>query len=488
MINVGSHVSSFRYSEVYKIVYPRRHEGIYKNRGDNPWVSIRIRQGVGRDPSKWFSNQLRVIAEVSRRYGDGRAMLGTRGDIEIFKVDFRLFDEVVARLREVGLDPRDSCGNSVRNPIPCTSQFCPYAHINAEALSTFIGDYFRYRSEYEYPSLPHRIKISISACERACAAPVAQDIGIVAKPNGKFDVYLGGGIGEHAFSAKLAFTDVDAEDLLPICIGVAEVFRRSGERRGFKWVVKLRGLDRVKEEVMAIAREVKPKLPKPPDLSPKLIKSRIAVIKYPTGWVSADELVQLADVADKYGFGYVLLFNNQSVYIPIRENVDRIAELGNYEIRDPGPIYPEGPITVACLGNELCPPGLIDTTGLGRKIHVHLSKLNEPIRVSVSGCTHNCAMTWVSDIGLEPFGSKTRILITVGGSPTALGLVIGTVDPGDAELAVQVLLDMYRKSGIHGVRDFVTKVGVDTVRNELAKYVLSFKPPDKDISIVFGPD
>ncbi len=165
-------------------------------------------------------------------YGDGRAMLGTRGDIEIFKVDFRLFDEVVTKLKEVGLDPRDSCGNSVRNPIPCTSQFCPYAHINAEALSTFIGDYFRYRSEYEQPSLSHRIKISISACERTCAVPVAQDIGIVAKPNGKFDVYLGGGIGEHAFSAKLAFTDVDAEDLLPVCVGVAEVFRRSGERRG----------------------------------------------------------------------------------------------------------------------------------------------------------------------------------------------------------------------------------------------------------------
>ena len=29
---------------------------------------------------------------------------------------------------------------------------------------------------------------------------------------------------------------------------------------------------------------------------------------------------------------------------------------------------------------------------------------------------------------------------------------------------------------------------VDAVRNELAKHVPSFKPPDKDISIVFGPD
>lgn len=125
-------------------------------------------------------------------------------------------------------------------------------------------------------------------------------------------------------------------------MGVAEVFRRSGERRGFKWVVKLRGLDKVKEEVMAIAREVKPKLPKPPDLTPRFIKSRIVKVPYPTGWVTADELIKLADVAERYGFGYVLLFNNQSVYIPIREGgVNKIEELNNYEIRDPGPIYPE---------------------------------------------------------------------------------------------------------------------------------------------------
>ncbi|WP_243679109.1 hypothetical protein [Vulcanisaeta distributa] len=77
----------------------------------------------------------------------------------------------------------------------------------------------------------------------------------------------------------------------------------------------------------------------------------------------------------------------------------------------------------------------------------------------------------------------------MGGSPTALGFAIGTVDPGNAELAAQVLLDMYRSSGIHGgVRNFVTKVGVDAIRSELARRVPSFKPPDKDINIVFGPD
>ncbi|WP_414633176.1 hypothetical protein [Caldivirga sp. UBA161] len=239
---------------------------------------------------------------------------------------------------------------------------------------------------------------------------------------------------------------------------------------------------------MAIAREVKPKLPKPPNLNPSFIKSRIINIKYPTGWVTADELVKLANVAERYGFGYVLLFNNQNAYIPVHEEVKEIKGLGNYEVRDPGPIYPEGPITVACIGSELCPPGLIDTTSLGRKIHVHLNELKEPIRIGISGCTHDCGMSWVSDIGLEPFGFKTRILVTIGGEPGQLGFIVGTVDPNDAELTVKAILGMYSKSGIHGIREFAVKIGIDAIRGELKKQVPSFQPPDNSVINIFGPE
>jgi ferredoxin-nitrite reductase len=477
---------SFRYSEVHRIVYPRRHEGIYKNRGDNPWVSVRIRQGVGKDPSKWFTNQLRVLIEVSRKYGDGRVMLGTRGDVEIFKVDYRLFDEVVSRLKAVGLDPRDSCGNSVRNPIPCPSNHCPLAHVNAEALSTFIADYFRYRAEYEGMSvMPHRFKISISACERACAVPVAQDVGIVARGDGTFDVYIGGGIGEHAFSAKLAFTGVRAEDLLPIIVGAIEVFKREGEKRGFKWVVAKYGVEKVKGLIMEFANGIKSTLPKPSDLSPKFVDAKIIRLHFPTGWVGGEDLERVINLADGYGFGYVIIFNNQTIYIPIRE-VGK--ELESYEIREPGPFNPEGPTTVACLGNELCPPGLIDTSGIGTKIHVHLRREYGPIRVGISGCTHDCGMSWVSDIGFEPFGSKTRVLITVGGGPTRLGQVVGTIDPGDMEAATEAILELYAKSGVKNMAEFVTKYGVDGIREELARRVPSFMKPDQNIKIVFGPN
>jgi ferredoxin-nitrite reductase len=486
MPDLTSHMSGFKYSDIHKIIYPRRHEGIYKNRGDNPWVSVRIRQGVGRDPSKWFTDQLRTLAEVSRRYGDGRVMLGTRGDVEIFKVDYRLFDEVVSRLKAVNLDPRDSCGNSVRNPIPCPSNHCLLAQVNAEALSKFVGDYFRYKAEYEGPSaMPHRFKISISACERACAIPVAQDVGIVAKGRDTFDVYVGGGIGEHAFSAKLMFSGVKAEDLLPIIVGAIEVFKREGERRGFKWVVAKYGIDRVRSMILDVAGKVKQTLPAPPDLSPRFINTRLIKLHYPTGWVESSELERIADIADKHGLGYVILFNNQTIYVPVRV---MSGELKDIEVKDPGPFSTEGPTTVACIGSELCPPGLIDTTSLGSRIHIHLKGTNRPIRIGISGCTHDCGMSWVSDIGLEPYGFKTRILITLGGGPTELGYVVGTIDPMDAEQAVDLILNMYVESNSQSITEFISRVGVDKVREVLAMRIPSFKAPDKSISSVFGPN
>ncbi|WP_420805659.1 nitrite/sulfite reductase [Caldivirga maquilingensis] len=375
----------------------------------------------------------------------------------------------------------------MRNPIPCPSNHCPLAHVNAEALSVFIGDYFRYKGEYEGSALPHRIKISISACERACAVPVSQDVGIVAKPNGKFNIYLGGGIGEHAFTAKLAFSDVELEDILPLIVGVVEVFKRSGERRGFKWFIKLNGFDKVKEEVLAVAREVKSKLPKPPDVKPTFINTRVIKMHYPTGWVTASELDELAHAADEYGLGYVVLFNNQSIYIPIRDNVKEIRGI-NGEIKEPGPYYPEGPITVACVGSELCPPGLIDTTSLGRKIHVHISGLKEHIRVGISGCTHDCGMSWVSDIGFEPFGFKTRILVTIGGASRQLGFILGTIDPSEAELTAKVILSMYVKSKAPNIREFAVRTGIDAIRDELRRQVPSFQPPNDSITALFGPD
>ncbi|WP_188595860.1 nitrite/sulfite reductase [Thermocladium modestius] len=469
-----------KYSDVYKVVYPRKHEGIYKNRGDNAWVSVRIRQGPGRDPSKWYSSQLRTVTHVADRYGDGRIMLGTRGDVEVVAVDYRMFDEVVAQLRMAGLEPRDSCGSSVRNPIPCPSNHCPLALANAEALSTFIGDYFRGRAEYEGVNMPHRLKISVSGCGEACAVPASQDVGIIARGDGGFDVYLGGGVGEHAFTAKPAFTGVAADDLLPICIGVAQVLKREGERKGFKWVVKNRGLDAVRSEVIKAAEEVKRQgVPSPPPSGPVFLGNLMVRLHYPAGWVSSSELESVARLAEERGVGYVVLFNDQTIYVPLAGST---MEMKGERL---GPYRGGKAATVACLGKELCPPGLIDTTSLGRRIHVHLRR---PVKVGVSGCTHDCAMSRTSDIGLEPFGFNARIIVTIGGGARRVGEAVGVVELSDAEAVVDALLDMMDEADADDAGELMERVGVESIKARLSARIKSFKPWDNGLQSTLGPD
>jgi len=89
---------------------------------------------------------------------------------------------------------------------------------------------------------------------------------------------------------------------------------------------------------------------------------------------------------------------------------------------------------------------------------------------------------------MQPFGSKTRVLITVGGRPTKLEHVIGAIDPKDAEIAAEIMLGLYAKSSARSMAEFVDKYGIDGVREELARRVPSFMKPDQNIKIVFGPN
>ncbi len=98
--------------------------------------------------------------------------------MEVVAVDYRMFDEVVAQLRMAGLEPRDSCGSSVRNPIPCPSNHCPPSPLPTPRPSPHSsGITSGGRAEYEGVNMPHRLKISVSGCGEACAVPASQDVG-----------------------------------------------------------------------------------------------------------------------------------------------------------------------------------------------------------------------------------------------------------------------------------------------------------------------
>ncbi|BCU71620.1 nitrite/sulfite reductase [Stygiolobus caldivivus] len=440
---------SISFKDKYKLFYPRRYEGIYTSRGDNPLISIRIRQGKGRDPSQWTAEQFEKLVEITRDYGNNKIHLTSRGDVELYGIDMKHLDEILAKLESVGLSPRDSCGASVRNVIPCLSQICPKANVDAEKVAIYISNFFRYNKEYEYPNLPKRVKISISACEVGCAHPVIMDVGIVGKNNGKFDVMVGGGIGEKAFEAKTLFTDVTLDKLLPICVAVANILKRENEKRGFKHIVEKYGEDKIKEMIIKEANDIAPTLPPLKEnitVNKFMSVERLLRVKPIGGWLDIQDIPEIVSVMRR-NLGYGYLFNTQELYIPITANDYSVKLRAPNEITDTN-IWKRSFNVNSCIGNDYCPPALVPTTEMASKVYERLKDEGINIRISFSGCTHSCGKHWVMDLGFGAIANRgdVRLNVVVGGGNKKIGKVIGSI-PADKYMEVTDKLVKLVKEG-----------------------------------------
>ncbi|WP_054836778.1 hypothetical protein [Metallosphaera hakonensis] len=371
-----------KYSEKFKSIYPERFKGIYSSRGDNDLISIRVRQGKERDPSRWWYNQLEVLAQISK-IGNGKVHFTTRGDVELYGINLDLKEKVLKDLERVELDPRDSCGASVRNVLPCPSYICPMAKTDAVKVSLEIASLFRHNPEYEFPKLPKRVKISISGCEKGCSAPIIMDVGVVAKGNDTFDVYVGGGIGDHDFQGVKMFEGVTLAEVKAISLSVANLLKSENEKRGFKWVLHKYGIQKTRELIVKEIEKIG--IDHAKGIPPRFLNSKIMVVRTKAGWLNWDEVERVAFVA-RENFGFVSLFNSQVIFVPVKE-VPPGAETVEY------PYLVNG--VEACIGDDYCPPAIISTS----KVAEDMSKSEVKVRVNISGCSHSCGRHQIADLG-----------------------------------------------------------------------------------------
>ncbi|NIA17491.1 MAG: sulfite reductase, beta subunit (hemoprotein), partial [Planctomycetes bacterium] len=84
--------------------------GVYEQRKAGKFM-VRIRIGAG----LVLPFQLKKIAELSKRYGNGILHVTTRQDIQIHEVNIEDTPDVLESLLEAGLSPRGGGGNTVRN-------------------------------------------------------------------------------------------------------------------------------------------------------------------------------------------------------------------------------------------------------------------------------------------------------------------------------------------------------------------------------------
>lgn len=123
------------------------------------------------------------------------------------------------------------------------------------------------------------------------------------------------------------------------------------------------------------------------------------------GHVTAKQLAKIAEVAEKYGDGYVHLTSRQGVEIPFikLDQINEVKEelaLGDVT---PGVCGPRVRTVTACQGEDICPSGCIDTYTLAKELDARYfgRELPHKFKFGITGCQNNCLKAEENDLGVK---------------------------------------------------------------------------------------
>ena len=134
-------------------------------------------------------------------------------------------------------------------------------------------------------------------------------------------------------------------------------------------------------------------------------------VRMPGGYIDAESMKRISEIADKYGNGSIFITNRQGVEIPgikitdmdaVNKEIQLIIdhEGTNQEKRDTGYAASGTRNVVACPGKRLCPFGNYDTTELARKMEKQIFPNNLHFKVAFTGCSNDCAKVRMNDFGI----------------------------------------------------------------------------------------
>ena len=381
------------------------------------------------------SQQMRVLAQIVQRYGeDGNADITTRQNIQLRGIRLEDVPDIFHRFKEVGLTSVQSGMDNVRN---ITGS--PMAGIDAEELIDTrelvqkVQDTITNCGEgnYEFTNLPRKFNIAIEGGRDNSVHAEINDIAFVpAYKDGElgFNVLVGG-----FFSAKRCEAAVPLnvwvapnDDVVELCRAILTVYRDRGLRSNrqkarLMWLIDEWGIDKFRSIVeaqfgkpLATAAEE--------DLIDWEKRDHIGVFKQkqpglnyvgihvPIGRLYAQDMFDLARIAEVYGTGEIRLTVEQNVIIPniSDENLDTfLAEplLEKFTL-EPKPLERA---LVSCTGAQFCNFALVETKNralaLARELDAELEIPNK-VRIHWTGCPNSCGQPQVADIGL--MGTKVR--------------------------------------------------------------------------------
>ena len=228
--------------------------GVYHQRQtDVQMLRVKVPQGV------LSAAQLRALALVSERDGDGRCDVTTRQNFQFHNIRLAHIERAMYTLAEAGLTTREACGNSVR-----TVTACPLAGVDLSEtfdVTPYADAFTRYLLRGPLSAtLPRKFKVAFEGCQRGCVRAPINDLAFIARRSAQgepgFQVLCGGGTSTLPRSAGELVAFLPAEQLLSLSEAVVRVFHREGNRKNrhrarLKWAIEKLGFANFRELILA---------------------------------------------------------------------------------------------------------------------------------------------------------------------------------------------------------------------------------------------
>ncbi|WP_025689830.1 nitrite/sulfite reductase [Paenibacillus zanthoxyli] len=479
--------------------------GVYQQKPKNGHFMMRVRINTG----VMTSAQARTLAEISRLYGRDLLDITTRQAIQFHWLTVENFPDIFKRLEEVGLYSFEACGDCPRtivgNPLAGIDKD---ELMDTKALVDEVNNFFVLNRDFS--NLPRKLKMSISANPYNNAHAEINDLAFtpaVKEIDGKetigFHVMVGGGLSAKPHLAQKLDIFVRPDEVLKVAIGVATIFRDNGYREKrhharLKFLVADWGAEKFKDKLLELIGEL------PARGEDKTIGWQAAYfdgvhpqpqqglnyvgLNVPVGRMNADELAQLADLADTYGDGTIRTTMSQNAILSGVPN-EKVEELLAAPVLQRLSAAPKPFIsrTVACTGNEFCSLALVETkkraVAIAKYLDEHLD-LGEKVRLHLIGCPNACGQKQIGDIGLQgalvktPEGMAEAYDIAVGGTlgggaqgPAAKFAqpLKGRVKADEVAGVLEQLLLFYKSERAAGesFHAFTERVGVSAIQDKL---------------------
>lgn len=387
------------------------------------------------------SGQMQVLAEIVQRYcqgagfqDQGNADITTRQNLQLRGMRIEDLKEIFNRLLQVGMTCVQSGMDNVRN---ITGS--PVAGIDAAELIDTRGlvrnlqDTITNNGEgnFELSSLPRKFNIAVAGGRDNSVHAELNDLGFLpAYKNGTigFNVIVGGFFAPNQYVTAIPLNAwVAPEDVLALSKAILIVFRDNGSRENRQ---KSRLMHLIDEwGIEKFRSEVEKQLGHPLELAAEKDeidwekRDHIGVypqkqpglnyvgLHVPVGRLYADEMFELARMAEVYGSGEIRLTVEQNLIIPNIPDSRLDPFLKEPLIQERFTINPEhlNRGLVSCTGSEFCNFAIIETKnralGMIEELEQELIQ-PRPVRIHWTGCPNSCGQPQVADIGF--IGTKAR--------------------------------------------------------------------------------